>query len=206
MFALAFVSCNAKKETETAMLPFYNTAQFDAEWISESDPSYATIHTIAPFSLANQVGHVITQDSLDGNVYVANFFFTACNGICPTMVSNLRVLQDRFLNNPHVKLVSFSVMPWVDSVSVLKEYSDEHHINSNKWYLLTGDREEIYTLGRQSYFAEKTLGTTKNADEFLHTESMLLIDAKRRIRGIYNATQRVDIERVTEDIQTLLSD
>ena len=187
-------------------MPFYNSADFDAEWINESDSNYKHIHTIDSFALQNQLGNIITKDSLDGYIYVANFFFTSCGGICPKMTNNLVNLQDTFANNPNIKLVSFSVMPWVDSVQRLKDYGDAKSINPAKWYLLTGSKERIYDLGRTSYFVEKGLGLKKTNDEFLHTESMLLIDKKGRIRGIYNATQKPDIERVTDDINALLKE
>ena len=197
-------SCSNHKQPEKETLPFYTSAAFDAEWINESDPAYASIHTIDTFSLRNQLGHIITKDSLNGKIYVANFFFTTCPGICPKMVSNLKVLQDSFANNDRIKLVSFSVMPWVDTVARLKVYADNNKINPSKWLLLTGNKDRIYTLGRQSYFAEKTLGLRKDSSEFLHTESMLLIDTKGRIRGIYNATQKTDISRVMDDVAVLM--
>ncbi|MCX6183349.1 MAG: SCO family protein [Bacteroidetes bacterium] len=198
------VSLFSCAEEEQEVLPFYNSAQFDAEWIKSDEARYDSIHLVDTFSLKNQLGHTITKDSLDGYIYVANFFFTTCSSICPKMVSNLQVLQDSFATNSAIKLVSFSVMPWVDSVPALKEYGEIHDVNPNKWHLLTGSKERIYDLGRKSYFAEKGLGLQKTTDEFLHTESMLLIDKKGRLRGIYNATQKVDIGRVLEDIQVLL--
>jgi len=204
---LSLLSCRQNNiATQKEVLPFYNTAEFDAEWINESDSIYKNIHTIDTFALQNQLGNTITKDSLDGFIYVANFFFSTCPSICPKMTNNLLTLQDRFANNKQIKLVSFSVMPWVDSVATLKEYADLHGINPSKWHLLTGNQEKIYQLGRTSFFAEKGLGLQKSSDEFLHTESMLLIDKKGRIRGIYNATQRPDIERVTDDIKVLLNE
>jgi protein SCO1 len=104
------------------------------------------------------------------------------------------------INDPKVKLVSFSVMPWIDSVSTLKRYAETNKINSDKWYLLTGDKNRIYTLGRTSYFAEKGLGLQKTNDEFFHTESMLLIDNRGNNRGIHNATKIPDVERVSDEI------
>lgn len=203
---LLFSGCEAAKQADVDTLPFYNTPIFDAEWIAEDAPGYDTIHTIAPFSLTNQLGHTITKDSLEGHIYVANFFFSICPSVCPKMMGNLKALQDTFATNPHLRLVSFSVMPWVDSVGRLKKYGETQHIDPAKWHLLTGPKDSIYTLARQSYFAEKGLGQQRKSTEFLHTESMLLIDAKGRIRGIYNATQKPDIERVTDDIRTLMKE
>ena len=205
---LLIFSCTKKQKLneEKEVLPFYNTADFDAEWISESDSKYSKIHKIDSFSLLNQEGKIITNNSLDNHIYVANFFFSICPSICPKMMGNLFKLQKTYVKNPEIKLVSFSVMPWVDSVARLKNYGKEHKIIPSKWYLLTGSKDKIYSLARKSFFAEKGLGLKKNTNQFLHTESMLLIDKKSRIRGIYNATQAVDIERITDDINVLLEE
>lgn len=208
-FAIFTVSCKPAEKPKTAekeTLPFYNTADFDAEWIDEKDARYAKIHKIDTFALQNQQGKFITKNSLDGNIYVVNFFFSICPSVCPKMMGNIQALQKTFSNNPAIKLVSFSVMPWTDTVPVLKKYGEIHKIDPTKWYLLTGSKERIYTLARQSYFAEKGLGLQKTKNQFLHTESMLLIDKKGHIRGIYNATQKVDIERITDDINVLLQE
>ena len=192
--------CKIKKDT----LPFYNTADFTAEWIAPGDAGYNNIHIIDTFALQNQLGHIITKDSLEGYIYVANFFFTTCPGICPKMTSNLQILQDTFTTNNQIKFVSFTVNPSTDSVSRLKEYGENHNINPNKWYLLTGNKDRIYKLGRQSYFSEKRLGLQRDSSDFLHTESMLLIDTKGRIRGLYNGTDKKDIGRIAEDVEILL--
>jgi protein SCO1/2 len=206
VFFSCFFACKQKPTIEKDVLPFYNTPQFDAEWISEKDNTYSSIHTIENFNLTNQLGHLVNNDSLKGKIYIANFFFTTCLGICPKMTANFKTLQDTFLTNNQIKLLSFSVMPWVDTVQQLKKYAVEHQINSNKWYLLTGSKSDIYNLARKSFFAEKGLGLQKDTTQFLHTESMLLIDTKGRIRGIYNATQKVDISRVYDDVQVLLKE
>ncbi len=190
---------NGNRET----LPFYNTADFTAEWINESDPRFEDIHTIDTFSMMDQSGKGFTSDSLKGKIYVANFFFTLCPSICPKMTNELRVLQSEFVNDPDIELVSFSVMPWADSVSVLKEYAERNKINHDKWHLLTGDELRIKLLGRKSYFAEKSLGEKKAIDDFLHTENAVLIDKQSRIRGVYNATQKEDILRLIDDIKIL---
>jgi protein SCO1/2 len=202
---LFLVSCQEKTNVATT-LPFYNSADFTAEWIDKNDARYANIHHIDSFSMKNQLGNTVTNKTLQGKIYVANFFFASCTSICPKMVDNLSVLQDNFANNSEVLLVSFSVTPFEDSVSRLKEYGEAKNINPDKWHLLTGNKKRIYELGRQSYFAEKNLGLDKDSTEFLHTESMLLIDKKGRIRGIYNATEIADVTLITENIETLLQE
>jgi protein SCO1/2 len=208
MIALCFAACQGPSRpkqavTDTVALPFYNDGTFTAEWITPANPEYATIHRIDTFALLNQLGHVFTQDSLKGRIYTANFFFTSCPSICPRMMDNLAKVQAAFANDDAVRLVSFSVTPWRDSVSVLRDYAERKEIIPGKWQLLTGTKERIYTLARQSYFAEKTLGQQKSSEEFLHTETVLLIDGQARIRGIYNATQAADMLRIIDDIRVL---
>ncbi len=202
LIVLIAVAC---KETQE-VLPFYNTPDFTAEWIKPNDTNYHSIHTIDTFSLKNQLGHTITKDSLDGNIYVANFFFTSCTTICPKMTNNLEGIQEEFKDISEVKMVSFSVTPEDDSIEKLLKYGEIHQINPYKWYLLTGNKERIYKLGRQSYFSERRLGLQKDSSDFLHTESMLLIDKAGRIRGIYNATDKNDLVRVNADIFLLLKE
>lgn len=205
IISILIINFSCKKD-KSETLPFYNTENFTAEWIKENDAKYSKIHTIDSFSLRNQEGKLITKDSLDEHIYVANFFFSICPSICPQMMTNLSFLQKDFANNPQVKLASFTVMPWVDSVGKLKKYGEDHKIDPSQWYLLTGSKEAIYTLARKSFFAEKRIRLEKTSNQFLHTEAMFLIDKKGRIRGVYKATQIADIESVTEDINTLLNE
>ena len=202
LFGLIIIGCSAKKE-EVTRLPFYNEADFTPEWIEQSDLGYMNIHRIADFNLTNQNGELVSNATLEGKIYVADFFFTLCPGICPKMTSNMARIQEEFIEDEGVMLVSHSVMPWTDSVSVLKEYADVRGINNEKWYLLTGGQDEIYNLARQSYFAEKEIGLDKSTDEFLHTENFVLIDGKGRIRGVYNGTLPLEMTRLIQDIRTL---
>lgn len=192
-----------KKEVEETPLPFFNTADFTPEWIDPSDRAYERIHTIDQFSFLNQQGSTITNQDLKGSIYVADFFFTICPSICPKMTSNLASIQEAF-QAEEVKLLSFSVMPWADSVSVLNEYATVRGIESKQWHLLTGDTDEIYSLARQSFFAEKAIGLNKTSNEFLHTENFILVDGKGRIRGVYNGTLALEMTRLKQDIETLL--
>jgi len=199
---LSAISCR-QKEVKTP-LPFYNSADFTPEWIEKSDPKFSQIHTIDTFSLTNQEGKSISNASFKGNIYVADFFFTICPSICPKMTSNMMRIQEAF-NSDQVKIASFSVMPWADSVDVLKNYAEVKGIDSEQWHLLTGGTEEIYELARKSFFAEKAVGLNKASDEFLHTENFILVDTKGRIRGVYNGTLPIEMTRLQRDIKTLLA-
>ncbi len=202
--ALLLYGCNGGHNDER--LPFYNTADFTAEWISPGDKGYSSIHQVGSFALHDQSGHLLTSDSLKGKIYTANFFFTGCASICPKMMFNLKKLQDSFLTNDQVRMVSFSVTPDADSVAKLAVYGESMDIDAAKWHLLTGDEKAINTLGRRSFFAEKKEGLKKDATDFLHTQVMVLIDKQARIRGVYDATLAPDIERAITDIRTLLQE
>jgi protein SCO1/2 len=189
--------------SRTATLPFYNDPSFTPQWIEEGDTKLLGFHQIPAFSLENQLGETITEQNLNGKIVVADFFFTTCPGICPKMTRNMQLVQKAFESDPDVLLVSHSVTPEIDNAEVLKKYAGNHDVLSGKWHLLTGEREVIYSLGRQSYFVEEDLGLPKNEMDFLHTENFILLDKKRRIRGIYNGLNKRSVLQLITDIKSL---
>jgi protein SCO1/2 len=196
-----FIGCKSNKKEMT--LPFINKPDFTPEWIKENSSAYKNIHTIPAFSFYDQDGDLITEKTVEGKIYVANFIFTRCAGICPIMTSNMITLQQRFKNDDEVIFLSHSVTPDIDSVPVLKKYANAKGIISGKWHLLTGKQQEIYRMARQEYFAGDTIGFYQTGNEFLHTENFILIDKKKRIRGVYNGTLAIEMERLILDIETL---
>ncbi|MGL1887910.1 MAG: SCO family protein [Reichenbachiella sp.] len=204
---LIMMSCAKKPERMNTVieLPFFTEETFTPEWIEKSDDRYESIHSIADFSFQNQNGDTITSKEVAGKIYIANFFFSICPGVCPKMTNNLHLVQKEFVDNSEVKILSHSVMPWVDSVGRLKTYAKRNDIDAKQWHLLTGDKNTIYKLARQSYFADEGFGKTVTTEEdFLHTEKLILIDKKGRIRGVYNGTLPIEVKRMIEDIHTLL--
>ncbi|WP_420577190.1 SCO family protein [Ekhidna sp.] len=207
LWVALWFGCTPKKGSEPIELPFYSEETFSAEWIDEGDPRYANIHTISDFEFVNQEGEKVTNETFDGKVYVANFFFTLCPTVCPKMEANLSLVQEEFKGNDQVKILSHTVMPWADSVDRLKEYAIQNEINSDQWHLVTGEQEELYKMGRLAYFADEGFGKgVTELDDFLHTENIVLVDQKRRIRGIYNGTLKLEMQRMMEDIRYLLGE
>jgi len=188
---------------DSASLPFYNTPDFTPVWLKPGDKEYQHIHTIAPFTFTNQLGQNISNKNLTGKIYVTNFFFTSCQSICPGMMSNLSKVQQTFANDPRVMLLSHSVTPMHDNVPTLAKYAASHQINSKNWWLLTGDKEQIYHLARQSYFAENDNGFNKTTGDFLHTENLILVDTHGRIRGVYNGSLTLEVNTLIEHIHLL---
>lgn len=183
-------------------LPIYQPAMVSEELVDSTIQHQLKYHKIADFSLTNQNGETITQDNYKNKIYVADFFFTTCQTICPIMTKNMEQIQKAIVNDEDVMLLSHSVTPKIDSVAQLKKYAIEKGVIDRKWNLVTGDKKQIYELARKSYLAVKTDG---NGDEYdmIHTENFMLIDKKRQIRGFYDGTKPEDIERILEDIETL---
>ena len=183
-------------------LPIYNPSDVNPKLVDTTVQYISKYHTISDFSFTNQNGKSITQKDYEGKIYVADFFFTTCKSICPKMTTNLVEVQKAFLDNSKVKLLSFSVMPDIDSVSVLKEYAKINSVIDSKWNLVTGDKKAIYALARKSYLAVKQ-GKPEELYDMVHTENFVLVDSKRRIRGFYDGTKKEEIQRLIEDINWL---
>ena len=199
-----FFSCkNELPVDKSKTLPFYNSAAFTPEWISENDANYSKIHTIDSFEFTNQNGQKITNSTFEGKIYIADFFFTTCPSICPILAKNMGVIQEFYKEDITIVLLSHTVMPSVDSVEKIKEYAIEKGVIDQKWHLITGDRDEIYNIARTSYFADEDFKKTKDESEFIHTENFVLVDGKGRIRGVYNGTLGVDILRLKRHVKIL---
>ena len=156
-------------------------------------------HKIAPFAFTNQNGKKVTNKDYEGKIYVADFFFTTCQTICPKMTDNMVWLQDKIKDNPKVKLLSHSVFPDEDTVEVLKKYAKEKGVIDSKWNLVTGNQNEIYKIARQSYLVVET-GKPEELYDMVHTENFVLVDQKGRIRGFYNG---LNIDKKVKDEKNL---
>ncbi|MGK0414479.1 MAG: protein SCO1/2 [Polaribacter sp.] len=204
LFCILCFSCkNEVAIDKTKTLPFYNSEEFTPEWIAKTDTNYKNIHTIAPFEFTNQNGKKVTNKDFEGKIYVADFFFTTCPSICPILAKNMETIQENYKNDETVLLLSHTVMPWVDSVEKIREYATEKNAIDNKWHLVTGNKDQIYKIARTSYFADEDFKKTKDESEFIHTENFLLVDQKGRIRGVYNGTLSLDVERLKRHIEIL---
>ena len=209
LFSFLVLSCRTNNQpleainTANETLPYFNTPDWTPEWIEKTDSQYQKIHQIPAFNFKDQEGNAISNKKVNGKIYIANFFFTSCRGICPKMTSNMYLLQEAFKLDTTILFLSHSVTPDTDSVAVLKKYAIENKINSKQWHLLTGTKNNIYDLAKKQYFAGDTIGYYQTGNEFLHTENFILVDQRQRIRGVYNGTLLVEIERIKEDIAIL---
>ncbi len=182
-------------------LPIYQPASVNSELVDTTIVHKINYHKISDFSLTNQNGETITQNKFDNKIYVADFFFTTCQSICPIMTKNMKEIQDKLIKDSEVLLLSHTVFPEIDSVEVLKKYAIENDVIDSKWDLVTGDKKQIYDLARKSYLAAKD--NSFGEYEMIHTENFVLIDKKKQIRGFYDGTNKEEIDKLYEDIKIL---
>ena len=187
------------KPVET--LPIYQPAEVNEKLVDSSVIHVSKYHKISDFELTNQNGQKITQEFYSNKIYVADFFFTTCQDICPIMTKNMYKLQEELKNDNDILFLSHTVIPEVDTVEQLKNYSSENKVNDSKWNLVTGDKKQIYDLARKSYLAVED--TEYGEFDMIHTENFMLIDKKRQIRGFYDGTNDLEIDRLLSDIEIL---
>tara|TARA_B000000565_G_scaffold230750_1_gene189211 strand:- start:166 stop:834 length:669 start_codon:yes stop_codon:yes gene_type:complete len=183
------------------VLPIYQPAEVNEKLVDSSIIHVAKYHKISDFKLTNQNGKEITQANYKDKIYVADFFFTTCQDICPVMTKNMYQLQEELKNDNEILLLSHTVIPEVDTVEQLKDYAIENNVDDSKWNLLTGDKKQIYELARKSYLAVED--SNFNEFDMIHTENFMLIDKEKQIRGFYDGTNSEEINRLLKDIEIL---
>ena len=185
----------------TEVLKVYQPAEVNFELVDSTLQHVKKYHTIADFSLINQNGKIVTQTDYKDKIYVADFFFTTCQTICPIMTAHMHQIQEKLKGDADVMLLSHSVTPEIDSVAQLKKYALNKGVNDEKWNLVTGDKKQIYELARKSYLVAKN--NPEYEFDLIHTENFVLVDTKKRIRGFYDGTNSEDIKQLLKDIEIL---
>ncbi|MDO8999495.1 MAG: SCO family protein [Bacteroidota bacterium] len=191
---LFIAACNTNSNQKKLLLPIYGEKK-----IGNIDTIY---HTIGEFSLTNQFGETITNKTVENKIYVADFFFATCQSICPAMSANLKDVQKAFENDDSLLILCHTVNPLHDTVEVLNAYSVEYGAKKNKWHFLTGNKKEIYDLAKNSYLVN-ALEADGSPEGFLHSELLLLIDKKGRIRAMYDGTDKIQVQKLIKDINLL---
>ena len=191
------------------VLPVINPIDVQEEMV---DPELLRIgqgHTIGNFSFQNQDNKTITQKEIEGKVFVAEYFFTTCQSICPIMNDQMQRVQKEFKGNSKVKILSFTVDPEVDTVEQMKRYAQKQMAISGQWHFLTGKKEDLYSLARKSFFVLKPAEAQNQGDagsDFIHTNNFVLVDQQKRIRGYYDGTSEKGVSELIRDISRLLEE
>lgn len=204
---------------------------------SQTDISQSNLpvinNNLQPFSFTNQNGKTITEKDVDGKVYVAEFFFTTCKGICPKMNANMRRVFEAYKTDSNFMIVSHTCMPETDSVPLLKQYEakmlngtlvknqdgsykiDYNVLTGSKqapgnpnWIFVTGDKTALYDMARHSYLIDNNKPDTAQniADQFIHTQLFALVDKQTRLRGIYDGLKEDEMQKLIKDIDGLLKE
>jgi protein SCO1/2 len=166
---------------------------------------------VQDFSFTDQNRQVVTEHTVDGKVYVAEYFFTTCKGICPKMNANMATVYDKFKNDKNFAIISHTSMPETDSVPLMKA-DEEKMIGKNpqnpaQWYFVTGTKDSLYKMARQSYLLDNDKNNSVNIeDHFIHTQFFALVDKEKRVRGIYDGLKLDEISRLDKDIAGLLTE
>ena len=182
------------------VLPILGSRKAVTKVVNGQTVTDTVYQTIPPIKYINQYGDSINDKNLDGNIYVADFFFTTCPSICPIMQRNMLNVYNAFKDSTSFKIVSYTIDPQHDSVPVLKKYADKLGINGNTWWLLQGRKDETYQIAK-SYLV--SVQEKNPAGEYIHDGFFILIDKKKRIRGTYDGTNPDEVKKLIEDIKIL---
>lgn len=203
------ISYQYLKPSEKKKLPVINPIDISEEMV---DPELLRVgygHKIGDFSFLDQNGKTITQMDVKGKVFVAEYFFTTCQTICPIMNKQMQRVHEAYRKNDQVNILSFTVNPEIDTVEQMKRYAEEHKADANQWHFLTGEKEKLYELARKSFFVLKPAESQNLGDvgsDFIHTNNFVLVDQEMRIRGYYDGTNKKEVDRLIKDIDILLKE
>lgn len=200
-FSLLFIfSCGEKKETPEGkkdLLPIMGEKK-----LANIDGTDTIYHTVTSFKLIDQNRDTISENTIRNKIYVADFFFATCQSICPQMSRQLVRVQNEFKSDPEFLILSHTVNPKHDTSEVLLAYAQEYKAIPGKWHFLTGSKKEIYDLAKNGYLVN-AMEDDGTPEGFLHSELLLLIDKEKRIRGMYDGTDSVQVNKLISDIRLL---
>jgi protein SCO1/2 len=192
--ALLFSACDSNADKKKLVLPVFGEKK-----ANKQDTIY---HTVGKFSFTNQFGETVNNKTVENKIYVADFFFATCESICPVISTNLKDVQKEFENDDSLLILCHTVNPLHDTVEVLNAYGQTYGAKKNKWHFLTGNKKEIYDLAKDSYLVN-ALEADGSPEGFLHSELLLLVDKKGRIRGMFDGTDKAQVQKLIKEIKLL---
>ena len=161
-------------------------------------------HLIPTAKFETQNGDSLELDSLRGNIYVADFFFASCPGICPKMSNSLERVQQAFIKDDNFKIVSFTVDPARDTINVLRRYAGEHDAIPGKWYFLRHSKETVFKLAKDGFFITAKDDEDGGPEAFVHSEKLVLVDKDGNIRNYYSGVDSASVNKLMADVVLLL--
>ncbi len=199
--AAVAIAISACKSNTNSALPILGNREAVTKTVGGKTVTDTVYQTIPAFKFVNQYGDSITDKSLNGKIYVADFFFTSCPSICPTMHRNMLNVYQEFKNISDFKILSHSIDPKYDSVAVMKKYADKLGISGQCWWFLQGKKEETYKLATS--YLSMAAEDKAAAGGYVHDGYFILIDKQKHIRGTYDGTNADQVTKLIADIKTL---
>jgi protein SCO1/2 len=166
----------------------------------------STYRVIPNYKFQTQSGDSLELDSLHGNIYVADFFFATCPGICPKLSNSLERVQQAFVRESNFRIVSFSVDPAKDSMPALRKYAAVHNAIPGKWYFLRGSKQDVFDLASKGFSLTAKDDEDGGPEAFIHSEKLVLVDQSGNIRGYYSGVDTNRVNKLLGDIVLLLRD
>jgi protein SCO1/2 len=194
-------------QANTPPLPFINPTDVQSEMVDSSVQDIGRNHKIGAFRLLDEQNMIITDEVIEGKVFVAEYFFTTCGSICPIMNQQMQRVQAAFDGNSTFEILSFTVDPENDRPKQLLQYAKSHAYRAGQWHFITGKKEALYSLARTSFFVLKPAEAANLGDagsDFIHTNNFVLVDQNRHIRGYYDGTNPAEVDQLILDIEKLL--
>ncbi len=183
---------------------FYIALMATTDFAKEKLP---VLSTVRPFTFQRQDRQMISGKNVSGKVYIAEYFFTTCKGICPKMNKNMKAVYEELKKEPDFMILSHTVDPETDSVARLQHYADSMGASIQNWWFLTGTKESLYKTARESYLLDNQENSSKNiSDQFIHTQFFALVDRNGQVRGIYDGLKQEEIQQLIVDTRLLLKD
>jgi protein SCO1/2 len=202
VITLFLVSCNSKDKVR--VLPIVGNYDVEYDTIDGKEVADTIYPKIPFFQFKNQDGKIITSTDLKGKVWIADFFFTSCPTICPTMTAQLKRLavKTKDLEN-EIQFMSISIDPKTDQPSILRKYISKNGITASNWVFLTGDENKTHELGVNYFqvFANKDI---ESAGGYAHSPAFVLVDKDGYVRGVYVGTQTDQVDLLEKDVRKLL--
>jgi protein SCO1/2 len=199
---LGVVLLNACKfKSNGKVLPIFGNRQAVTTTVNGQQVTDTVYQTIPSFKFVNQYGDSVGSKNLQGDIYVADFFFTTCPSICPIMQRNMLAVYKAYKDTADVKIISFTIDPKHDTVPVLKKYADNLGISGNSWWLINGEKDSVYQLAGSYLVGVKADSSTPGG--YIHDGYFILIDKQKHIRGTYDGTDPKQVDQLIEDIKVL---
>jgi len=201
LLSIGLVSC----QTSNDQLPILGQKEAVTKTVNGKTITDSVDHAIPDFRFVSQYGDTVSAKTLNGKIYVADFFFTTCPTICPKMKTQLKRVYDRFKGNSRVMLLSHTIDPTHDSVAVLREFAQNLGVEGRQWLFVTGNKEAIYDIGQNSYMVSAAEDASAPGG-VVHSGAFILVDTQKHIRGIYDGTTIEGVDKMMADMDKLLAE